>query len=321
MKERKEFTGERLVLGVGLDIEHEHFHRYVWATEFCRDKKVLDVASGDGYGTYILSQRAKTVCGCEINEEAVRSAQKNYHAENLSYHAASCTQTPFPDDLFDVVVSFETIEHIQDYELFVKEVRRVLKPGGIFICSTPEIHEFNELSQVENNEFHIHEFEKKEFVELLQRQFPQISLVGQSFAASSVMASLDPANTPEFHHYHVQNGQVTKSDHGLVLPTFLIALCSDVELPSLPGSYFSSRESKTLVSELLINKFEQYHEIERLKKIESETKQELETAQNTIEWYQNSFSWKVTRPIRSFTSRHKKTAAFLRRLVIPGENR
>lgn len=308
--EGENFTGERLVLGVGLDIEHEHFHRYVWAADLCTDLKVLDVASGDGYGTYILSQRAQHVTGCEIDGPTVEAAQKKYRADNLEYKCADCTQLPFENDSFDVVVSFETIEHINNYKDFVKEVERVLKPNGLFICSTPEIHEFGRLSQVDDNEFHVHEFEKEEFETLLEGHFSSVKLMGQSFAASSTIVPISTGpNT--IRHYHSNQKKVARSDQGLLQPTFLIALATNATLPETPSSYFSSDDSKIIVSKLLIDYYEHLDKIANLESENDLALHELKIAEQRIEGFENSFSWRITSPIRFVSSRIKSLFATL----------
>jgi 2-polyprenyl-3-methyl-5-hydroxy-6-metoxy-1,4-benzoquinol methylase len=314
-----EFTGERLVLGVGLDIEHEHYHRYVWAADMCAGKTVLDVASGDGYGSYILSQCAASVCGCEINESVVLAAREKYVADNLSYYCGDCKSTPFDDAQFDIVVSFETIEHIHEYKAFVREVRRVLKPEGVFICSTPETHEFRALSQVEDNEFHVHEFEKEEFVALLQGEFNLVGLVGQSFAASSMMWPLR-SGLESLRHYHAQDGVVSQSDSGLIQPTFLVAVASNWNLPPLYGSYFSSQESKRIVSELLIEKFSLLDEKARRDEQLDVAQHELNIARSRIAGFENSFSWRITAPVRALSARFSSVSAFVKNMLMSGSS-
>jgi ubiquinone/menaquinone biosynthesis C-methylase UbiE len=124
-----EWTGERYVPQIRGTIALEHLHRYAFASEHVAGKVVLDMASGEGYGSEMLSRTAKHVYGVDIDEASVKHAQQNYKAENLEYHLGSCTEIPLPDASVDVVVSFETIEHITDHESMMREVKRVLRPG------------------------------------------------------------------------------------------------------------------------------------------------------------------------------------------------
>ena len=132
------FTGERLTSTYGGQTEIEHLHRYLMAREWCRDKDVLDVASGEGYGTALLAQVARKAVGVEIAPDAVDHASSAYKANNLNFLVGDARALPSPDATFDVVTSFETIEHFGEQQLFLSEVRRVLRPGGLFIASTPD---------------------------------------------------------------------------------------------------------------------------------------------------------------------------------------
>jgi ubiquinone/menaquinone biosynthesis C-methylase UbiE len=124
------FTGERLTSDYGGQTEIEHLHRYLLARGWCRGKDVLDVASGEGYGTAMLAQVARSAVGVELAGEAVQHAAAAYARDNLRYMQGDARDIPLPDAACDVVVSFETIEHFQEQQRFLNEVRRVLRPGG-----------------------------------------------------------------------------------------------------------------------------------------------------------------------------------------------
>ncbi|WP_153070309.1 class I SAM-dependent methyltransferase, partial [Escherichia coli] len=111
-----EFTGERFMPEVAGQIAFEHLHRYHFASRFCQGKRVLDVACGEGYGSRILSNAASSVVGVDISAEAVAHAQGKYARGSLEFVEASAASLPLPDDSFDVVVSFETIEHHDQHE-------------------------------------------------------------------------------------------------------------------------------------------------------------------------------------------------------------
>ncbi len=147
----------------------EHVTRYSCALDLVKGKVVLDIASGSGYGTKMLAESAAKVYGVDVNEVAVNYARKHYGKNNIEYRVGDGESISLPDDSVDVVVTFETIEHIKDYKKFIKEVKRVLKPDGIAIVSTP-----NDLEFAEGNHFHLHEFEYSELVSLLKKDFKNI---------------------------------------------------------------------------------------------------------------------------------------------------
>jgi SAM-dependent methyltransferase len=172
------YTGERIVPGVSPPtFLQEHAARYVFAGPLCRNKRVLDVASGLGYGTDYLRTAGAEITGLEIDEESVRYCQRQYpeaefvcgNAEQLPTHWGTA---------FDAVVSFETIEHLLHPEKFLDGVFHCLRPGGLFVCSTPN----KDLFFLQGaNAFHCKEFHSKEFVRFIASRFRVRSVYGQSF--------------------------------------------------------------------------------------------------------------------------------------------
>lgn len=161
-------TGERMVPAhhKGHLVYGEHIVRYRAAMELVKGKTVLDIASGSGYGSACLAETAKSVYGVDIDKDAVRYAQKNYKAKNVEFILGDGVNIPLADNSVDMVVSFETIEHIEDYETFMVEVKRVLKDDGLLLLSTP-----NDVEFPETNHFHIHEFNQKELEKLVSKYF------------------------------------------------------------------------------------------------------------------------------------------------------
>lgn len=113
--------------------------RYAFCSQFVSGKKVLDIACGGGYGSYYLYDKgARFVAGGDLWAEAIEYATRCYGTGNsIQFFRLDACHLPFQNAAFDVVASFETIRYMQDPDQFVVECLRVLKPGGIFICSTP----------------------------------------------------------------------------------------------------------------------------------------------------------------------------------------
>jgi 2-polyprenyl-3-methyl-5-hydroxy-6-metoxy-1,4-benzoquinol methylase len=171
-----EFTGERIV--PGRTAEHlfrEHEERYVFAGRYVKEKDVLDVACGTGVGSAFLHHAgAHSVCGFDIDAQAVAFAKARYG--DVSFSRCDATELSLADGSVDVVVSFETIEHLADHQKYIKECRRVLRPGGIFICSTPNTRLYGQRWE---NEYHVHELSIQEFQTLLASYFGELRLFSQ----------------------------------------------------------------------------------------------------------------------------------------------
>jgi SAM-dependent methyltransferase len=169
---------ERLVPGtVAWELyELEHKQRYQWAARYCAGKRVLDAACGTGYGAEILARLGSpTVVGVDVAFEAIRP--NGFSREALLTTANGC-RLPFPDSSFDVVVSFETIEHVQEPESLLREFARVLKGDGLCICSSPNRDFQPAFGNKVANPFHISEMNYSEFNELFSRYF----LVSERFS-------------------------------------------------------------------------------------------------------------------------------------------
>src|SRR5215468_5758250 len=130
-----EWTGERYVPWIQApELGYEHMHRYAFATQFVRDKRVLDLASGEGYGSNLLAQAAKQVVGIDTDNRAVEHARNKYLKRNLEFKIGSITEVPIPGHgLFDVIVCFEALEHVQDHQKLLSETKRLLAHDGLFL--------------------------------------------------------------------------------------------------------------------------------------------------------------------------------------------
>lgn len=194
-----EFTGERVIPGqVEPDLFNEHFARYAFAARLARQKRVLDVACGSGYGAAELAAVARNVTAIDVSPEAIQYAAEHYPQANLDFRVASAHSLPFPDLTFDLVVSFELIEHLENYRELLSEVRRVLAPNGQFIVSTPNRLYYEETRGLAGpNPFHVHEFDFTEFHEALKEFFPHVSFFVQNHSDTILIQPLEPTTGAE----------------------------------------------------------------------------------------------------------------------------
>lgn len=180
-KKRIKFTGERFIPGIEDDaLTVEHIQRYRSVLQLVKGKKVLDIACGEGYGTEILSAEAEEMIGIDIDAGSVQRAKNKYQKENLTYLVGDITAIPVSDHSIDIVVSFETIEHVEEIQQqqFLIEIKRVLKPEGILIISTPNKAIYSDRHQYQNK-WHKKEFYKEEFQKFLQKEFQYLTFYHQ----------------------------------------------------------------------------------------------------------------------------------------------
>jgi ubiquinone/menaquinone biosynthesis C-methylase UbiE/spore maturation protein CgeB len=159
----------------------EHTRRYELATSrLPQNAIVLDAACGTGYGSKILAEKASKVYGIDISNHAIEWGKKQFENEKVILSVASLDEKlSFADATFDVVVSFETIEHVENQENMLAEFYRVLKPQGKLYISSPDREIITEKAHTENH-FHINELSKKEFVAKLKKNFSIEKLYGQT---------------------------------------------------------------------------------------------------------------------------------------------
>jgi ubiquinone/menaquinone biosynthesis C-methylase UbiE len=179
-------TGERLEVTDLSENTSEHLHRYALARTLCSNKNVLDIACGEGYGSNLLAESAGAVSGVDLDNDVVNTASKKYKRANLSFKQGDATKIPFDNAVFDVVVSFETLEHHDKHLEMMVEVKRVLKPGGILIISTPDKLIYSDKKKYANP-FHIKELYKEEFRSLLKGYFYHVTILKQRFYSGSLV--------------------------------------------------------------------------------------------------------------------------------------
>ena len=174
-------------------IWYEHWHRYAAAAPLAAGKRVLDAACGEGYGSYLLAHDAAHVTGVDIAADAIAHAAERYTQSNLRFTVGSVTQLPLPTGSVDLIVSFETIEHLREQEQMLAEFRRVLAAEGVLVISSPNRPVYNEGGGVENH-FHVRELDRAELAALLAPEFPRQAWYSQRVVAQSVLWAEAPAS-------------------------------------------------------------------------------------------------------------------------------
>jgi SAM-dependent methyltransferase len=218
-----EFTGERFTPECVREIWYEHFHRYVFARQLVAGLNVLDAACGEGYGSALLATAAQSVTGVDLSESAIAHARVRYSAGQLRFIVSDCLELPFEEDEFDCIVSFETLEHLENHRGLMEEFRRVLKPGGFLLMSSPDKAVYSDQLKT-HNEFHARELYRDEFESLLREHFPAFRLLGQKLLFQSAIWSLE--EKPGVSCQQEISGQVREFPAPNHDPVYFIAVCA-----------------------------------------------------------------------------------------------
>ena len=235
MSKKISWTGERLETTIFDETTIEHLHRYAFATELIKEKKVLDIACGDGYGSNLMAKEANEVYGIDIDSKTINEAKVKYQKKNLSFVEGSIENIQLPAATFEAVVCFETIEHIDNHDKAISEIKKILKPDGVLIISTPEKGNYTD-KPGNRNPFHKKELTESEFVDLLKKYFEFISVSHQNFLSTSIITQQPTGN---FKYYEGNFNEIVPSEK--IEALYLIAVCSDKKIKSLPSSLFITK--------------------------------------------------------------------------------
>jgi SAM-dependent methyltransferase len=249
-----DFTGERFTPECVREIWYEHWHRYAWALPLAAGRRVLDAACGEGYGSALLSRSAASVVGLDADADTVGHAARRYAGRpGLSFRHGSVTAIDAADASFDLVVSFETIEHLLEQSAMLDEFRRVLAPDGVLLLSSPDRIAYN-AQAAEPNPYHVRELDRDELLGLLRPRFAAIELYGQRLGFHSLLWSLagdgsdaaaaGPGGPAQWLRMDAGSGDL---GHGPdPAPVYYVAVCaaSAGALPALPGlSVFADQQA------------------------------------------------------------------------------
>lgn len=179
-----EFTGERVVEAcTPKHVWLDHVARYEFGSRYVKGKFVLDIACGTGYGSDLLCRSgAKRVIGVDISSETIDFACTNYKPDGLEFKVGDILDIHLSQNYFDVITCFETIEHVNDQERAFRELRKVLKPEGLLIISSPNRKLTSPCSAINDrpaNPFHTKEYSFQEFISILSNFFEILEFYGQ----------------------------------------------------------------------------------------------------------------------------------------------
>jgi ubiquinone/menaquinone biosynthesis C-methylase UbiE len=237
-KQELQFTGERFTSKISGQIEIEHLHRYFLARELSRGKAVLDIASGEGYGSSLVSQVAKSVVGIDIDADTVLHASQAYKNPRLNFVCADLLAMPLANSSIDFVISFETIEHIYDHLSFINEIHRILKPNGTLMMSTPDRDVYSPADS-QPNLFHVKELAFDEFKQILEQNFKSVSILLQRPMLGSVLL---PAYGAVIAGHPVtfesRGADYFEGSEGLPRAVYMIALASAHPVSVTPASVY-----------------------------------------------------------------------------------
>ncbi|MGH4025536.1 MAG: glycosyltransferase [Pseudonocardiaceae bacterium] len=235
-----DWTGERCVPWTDdLQVIYEHYHRYALAARFVAGARVLDLGCGEGFGPALLAGAAREVVGVDVDRQTVEHAVAHYPRENLSFSVGSMIDPDLLPDAepFDVITCFEALEHVEEQDVLIALVRRLLAPGGLFLTSTPDVTVYTH-EHGNENPFHLRELSEPEFRELLGGAFGHVALLRQNVAVGSLITA-EPPEQGRLLPY-VGESLRRSPDGGWQLAeelphTYLLGIASDTPLPELAG--------------------------------------------------------------------------------------
>lgn len=228
-------ASERLNVEDISDVSIEHLHRYALTTDLVKNKIVLDIASGEGYGSYMLSKIANKVIGVDIDNESILNSRKKYKSNNLEFIHGSTSNIPLDDHCVDVIISYETIEHHDEHDKMMLELKRVLKPGGFLLISSPDKLNYSDKTG-HINEYHVRELYKDEFVDLVSKYFRNYSIMYQKFISASVIISDRQSDLKLLQGDFEKISEYDFASNAM----YILCLASDSELPNINSSIFNS---------------------------------------------------------------------------------
>ena len=215
----------------------DHLLRYALGIPLCKGKRVLDAACGVGFGAVLLArQRAKEVVGLDNSEDGIRLCQERWELENLRFVCQDLESLEAGETgSFDLITSFETLEHVKDPARVLSQFKQVLNEGGVLLGSVP-----GKTDRYEDNAFHLHYFDEDSLRSVLADHFQNVAIFGQSFSVRSAIHPMNEVPAPEPLKKEHEEGMKIDFGKGRVEEDSLVFLASDGELPSLDSCQAAS---------------------------------------------------------------------------------
>ncbi|MGV6853371.1 MAG: class I SAM-dependent methyltransferase [bacterium] len=228
-KQVLEFTGERFTTECVREIWYEHWHRYAFILKMCKDKVVMDAASGEGYGSNLIADYATRVISVDIDKRTQIHAKNKYINDKVQQIIGSCSQLSVADKTVDVIISFETLEHLYDQKEMIEEFNRVLKDDGILIISSPEKSEYSD-KQGYANEFHVKELYFDELDKLLKKSFETVEYYAQKLFFESKIWNISHNDSGKQENIVYKQGTLENTAVPTAKPMYYIAICTKAPL-------------------------------------------------------------------------------------------
>jgi len=169
-----------------------HLATYAYAATFAAEKRVLDLGCGSGYGTAMLARVAASITGVDVAADAIAHARSHYARDNLDFLAIEAHKPlPFTAASFDLVTSFQVIEHVSDVRAYLREIRRVLTPHGLFIAVTPDRSARLFRFQKPWNAWHLTEYDAGGLRSVLETEFRDVRIEKMSGPRGLVDIEID----------------------------------------------------------------------------------------------------------------------------------
>jgi len=299
VNDQLEVTGERYHPFLdpkifGPEIHYEHLHRYYFASKFIKNKLVLDLGCGDGYGSHILSKSAKYVIGLDYDEHTINHARRKYLKDNLKFILGSAIDIPIgKEKIFDIIICFEVLEHLREHNRFISEIRRLLKDQGILIISTPDKRLFRRKRQPNYKSlYHKKELHFDEFKDLLKTKFKHVCIYGQRiFTGSHIWPLSDLTSICEEHIIEKKRNTFSLIDLNKKEHFYLIAIASNRKLDT---SNLCFKSYLTDTSNIIVER------IRILEKQIAVTSSDIEKLSSDIEKIKSSLAYRIYMRIRKF---------------------
>lgn len=316
MGEILEMNGERYLPWMPLRewgaIHLDHWGRYYFVEQIAAGKIILDLASGEGYGSLLLADKADKVVGIDIDEKAVEFARNKYKKGNLEFFQGNGCKIPLNGEkIFDIICSFETIEHIGEQEQVsvLNEFARLIKDDGILVISTPN-NKYTHSILNYDNPYHKKEMTFEEFKRLLLEKFPYLMFFEQKNYYQNQITELN-ANEGTYRETVLVSGNkpeemLSKVGADQKIPQNYICAASKSDFKKKLSAVFTTDADNLIINDIHTRTQEQILEVQiqlaetqaEFEKTRSMLAAKLLDKQKEIENLHQSTSWKITKPVR-----------------------